>query len=186
MGNSLPFRKKTKEVYKELSDKASSVEAAASVPPSSAEALRLDRGPHPPTAAILTSTPADVLAEPKEISYQDETMTLEAADRPQELRVEEEVSVVLIKEQASISPTTVVVGEDSSGAGHSTRTGADGSGGASKTGHSTSTEGDDGSGETGHTTRTEGDNGSGETGQSTKIKKKRRTTHKRQHGESTY
>ena len=157
MGNSLPFRKKTKEVYKELSDKASSVEAAASVPPSSAEALRLDGGPHPPTAAILTSTPANVLtsvAEPKEI-YQDETMTLEAADRPQELRVEEEVSVVPIKEQASISPTT----------------GADGSGGASMIGHST---------------RTEGDDGSGETGQSTKIKKKRRRTHKRQHGESAY
>ena len=172
MGNSLLFRKKTKEVYKELSDKASSVEAAASVPPNSAEALRLDRGPHPPTAATLTSTPTNVLtsvAEPKEI-YQDETMTLEAADRPQELRVEEEVSVVPIKEQASISPTT---------------TGADGSGGASKIGLSTRTEGDDGSGETGHSTRTEGDDGSGETGQSTKIKKKRRT-HKRQHGESAY
>ena len=190
MGNSLPFRKKTKEVYKELSDKASSVEAAASVPPSSAESLRLDRGPHPPTAAILlTSTPANVLtsvAEPKDISYQDEMKTLEAADRLQELRVEAEVSVVPIKEQASISPTTEVVGEDSSGTGHSTRTGADGSGGASKIGHSTRTEGDDGSGETGHSTRTEGDDGSGETGQSTKIKKKHRRTHKRQHGESAY
>ena len=169
MGNSLPFWKDKAAVNED----PSSVKAVASVPPHAAGAIAtpsLDQGPHSPTT--ITSRPVNVasVGELKELSYQEEMKTLEAADLHQELCVEAELPVVPVIEQASISPTTVVVVEDSSGARHSTRTGADGSGGASKIGHST---------------RTEGDDGSGETGQSTKIKKKRRTTHKRQHGEST-
>ena len=194
MGNSLSFWKSDGRANEEPSDKPSSVEEAASVIPPAAGPITLkhtlrplDQGQlHSPTAT--TSRPVNVssVAEPKEISDQDERKTSEATEQSQVLHVEADVSALLIEGQPQT--TSVAVGEDGSSgtckSGHSTRTGSSGTG---RTGHSTRT-GEDGSSVTskrGHSTRT-GSSGTSKTGHSTRTKRKHKTTtRKRQHGELT-
>ena len=141
MGNHLPFLKKTDRRANERKplDKPSSVQEAASVTPSNAGPTTLEPHTHrpldqgrlcspPPTAA--NSRPVDVASgtEPREISYQDETKTLEAVEQSLVLQVEVGVPSVSatapIMESQHINTSSVAVpSEDGTGrTKHSTRT----------------------------------------------------------------
>ena len=143
MGNHLPFLKKTdrRANEKEPSDKPSSVEEVISVTPSMAAPTTLEphmhrplhQGQlHSPPLTATTSKPVDVASatEPNEISYKDETKTLEAVEQSQVLQVEADVHVPSISATASImegqhiyTTSVAVPSEDGTGrTKHSTRT----------------------------------------------------------------
>ena len=143
MGNHLPFLKRTdkRANEKEPSDKPSSVEEAASETPSITGPVTLepythkplDQGQvHSPQLTATTSRSVDVASatEPKEISYKDETKTLEAVEQSQVLQVEADVHVPSISATASImegrhinTSSVAVPSEDGTGrTKHSTRT----------------------------------------------------------------
>ena len=122
-------------------DKPSSVEEVASVTPSTAGSTTLepythrslDQGQlHSPQLTATTSRPVDVASatDPKEISYQNETKTLEAVEQSQVLQVEADVHVPSISATASImegqhinTSSEAVPSEDGTGrTKHSTRT----------------------------------------------------------------
>ena len=144
MGNHLPFLKKTdrRANEREPSDKPSSVEEAASVTPSTAGPVTLEPHTHrplggqgqlhsPPLTAT-TSRPIDVSSatEPKEISYKDETKTLEAVEQSEAQVLQVEVGVPPVSATAPImegqhinTSSVAVPSEDGTGrTKHSTRT----------------------------------------------------------------
>ena len=151
MGNRLPFLKKSED---EPSDQPSlSVEEDASLTPRAAGPITLephthrplDQGQlHSPPSRTTTSRPINVsslAAEPKAISDQDETKTLDVAEQSQvPLHMETDVPASPVsaatepRMESGQRPTTSVAvsGEDDSRIGHSTRTGGDGGSGTGK------------------------------------------------------
>ena len=167
MGNRLPFLK-TSERRKNDSDHGQpslSLEEAASVTPHAAGPISLDPHTHrpleqgqlhvhvhvhspPPT--VTTSRPANAasVTEPKEISDEDETKTLDVSEQSQvPLHMETDVPAIPVsatepRMEPGQRPITLVAvpGGDGSRTRHSTRTSEDGSSGTGKTGHSTRTK----------------------------------------------
>ena len=168
MGNHLPFLK-TSERRRNDSDHGQpslSVEEAASVTPHVAGPISLEPHTHrpleqgqlhvhvhvhvhspPPT--VTTSRPANAasVTEPKEISDQVETKTLDVSEQSQvPLHVHVETDVPVSATKPGIEPrqrpetSVAVTSEGGSQTRHSTRTSEDGSSGTGKTGHSTRTK----------------------------------------------
>ena len=169
MGNYLPdcLKKSERRNDDETSDEVPLLDLvedqdAASLIPRAAGAITsephthtcrpLERGQlHSPTQINTTSRPvnaSNLAAEPKEISDQDETKTLEVAEQsqvPPHMETDVPASPVSATEprmELGQRPKTSVAvpGGDGSRTGHSTRTGEDGSSGTGKTGHSTRTK----------------------------------------------
>ena len=164
MGNHLPFLK-TSERRRNDSDHGQpslSVEEAASVTPRAAGTISLEPHTHrpleqgqlhvhvhspPPT--VTTSRPANAasVTEPKEISDQVETKTLDVSEQsqvPLHVHVETDVPVPAttpgIESRQRPETSVAVTSEGGSETRHSTRTGEDGSSGTGKTGYSTRTK----------------------------------------------